>query len=78
MLNILCRSADDIDRGRRDRCALLAIWAFCSPIDQLGLISFLTRWLHVLACIIWVGMIWFVNFIQLIAVQETDDAGRAR
>lgn len=56
---------------------LLAIWAFGSPIDQLGLISFLTRWVHVLAGMIWVGMIWFVNFIQLSAVQEADDAGRA-
>ncbi len=56
---------------------LLAIWALGSPIDQLGLISFLTRWVHVLAAMIWVGMIWFVNFIQLAAVEQADDAGRA-
>lgn len=57
--------------------ALLGIWMLGSPIDQLGLISFLVRWVHVLAAMIWVGMIWFVNFIQLAAVQDADDAGRS-
>ena len=59
-------------------CALiLALWLFGSTVDVLGLTSFLFRWLHVLAGIVWVGMIWFVNFIQLVAVGEADDAGRA-
>jgi uncharacterized membrane protein len=31
----------------------------------------------VFAGIVWVGMVWFVNFIQLSALQEADDAGRA-
>lgn len=57
--------------------AILALWLVGSPVDILGLASFLVRWLHVLAAVVWVGMIWFVNFIQLAAVAEADDAGRA-
>lgn len=59
-------------------CAIiLAFWLAGSTVDLLGLASFLVRWLHVLAGLVWVGMIWFVNFIQLAAVAEADDAGRA-
>lgn len=45
--------------------------------DAIGLVSFLLRLVHVIAAAIWIGMIWFVNLIQLRAVQEADDAGRA-
>ena len=56
---------------------ILIVWLLGSAVDPLGLTSFLVRWLHLLAGILWVGMIWFVNFIQLAAVAEADDAGRA-
>jgi uncharacterized membrane protein len=39
--------------------------------------AFLLRWIHVLAAIVWIGLVWFVNFVQLPAIYETDDAGRA-
>ena len=59
-------------------CAVIAaLWMMGSSFDPIGLTSFLLRWLHVLAAIVWIGMIWFVNFIQLAAVAEADDAGRA-
>jgi uncharacterized membrane protein len=45
--------------------------------DGLGFASFVLRAIHVVAAIIWVGMIWFVNFIQHPAVVDADDAGRA-
>jgi len=44
--------------------------------DGLGLASFLSRFFHIGAAVLWVGMIWFVNFIQLVALRDTDDAGR--
>lgn len=44
--------------------------------DRLGFISFLLRWVHILGAIVWVGMIWFVNFVHLAAVQEADEPGR--
>lgn len=56
--------------------ALLSLWLVDSRIDMLGLVSFLARFVHVLSAIVWVGMIWFVNFIQLAAGEEADDAGR--
>jgi uncharacterized membrane protein len=58
-------------------CALiLVVSLFDSGLDWLGFISFLLRWIHILGGIIWVGMIWFVNFIQFAALDEADDAGR--
>ncbi len=56
---------------------ILAGWFAVSGIDGLGFVSMLARVLHVLAAVLWVGMIWFVNFVQLAAVAESDDAGRA-
>jgi uncharacterized membrane protein len=55
---------------------LLAIALAGSGIDGIGLVALLTRWLHVGAGIIWVGMIWFVNFIQLVAIAEADQPAR--
>ncbi len=58
--------------------ALAAIAAAIAAegIDALGFASFALRAIHVFAAIIWVGMIWFVNFVQHPAVVGADDAGR--
>jgi len=45
-------------------------------VDALGFVSFALRAIHVMAAIIWVGMIWFVNFVQHPAVVGADDHGR--
>lgn len=45
-------------------------------VDALGLTSFVLRAVHVVAAMVWVGMIWFVNFVQHPAVMGADDAGR--
>ena len=57
--------------------AIIVIWAVFSPVDRIGFTSFLLRWLHVFSGMIWVGMIWFVNFIQLSAVAEAEPPARA-
>lgn len=44
-------------------------------VDTVGLVSLLLRYLHVLAAIVWIGFVVFVNFIQLPAVQESKDRG---
>jgi uncharacterized membrane protein len=44
--------------------------------DVLGFVSLLIRWLHVLAAIVWVGLVVFVNFVQLVAVTEADEDQR--
>jgi uncharacterized membrane protein len=48
-----------------------------SGIDALGLTSMLLRWLHIGAGIIWLGMVWFVNWIQLVAIAQTEGPERA-
>lgn len=59
-------------------CVLvLGLWLLQSSIDGVGLISFLVRWVHIIGAMIWVGMIWFVNFVQIAAMQSVDDQGRA-
>jgi uncharacterized membrane protein len=37
----------------------------------------LVRFVHVLSAMIWVGVIFYVNLVQLVAVAAEDDAGRA-
>lgn len=58
--------------------ALAAIAAAIATerVDALGFTSFALRAIHVVAAIIWVGLIWFVNFVQLPAVNGADDHGR--
>ena len=34
------------------------------------------RLLHVLAAMVWIGLILFVNFVQLVALQGADDPVR--
>ncbi|MGE0700685.1 MAG: hypothetical protein AB7O57_16420 [Hyphomicrobiaceae bacterium] len=55
----------------------LAVWMSESQGDGLGLASFLARLVHIAAAMIWVGMIWFVNYVQLAALGEADEPGRA-
>lgn len=55
---------------------LLVVALAASGIDGVGLVAVLLRWLHVGAGIVWLGMVWFVNFIQLAAVAEADQPAR--
>lgn len=55
---------------------VLIAWLALAGADALGFVSFLLRWVHIVAAMLWVGMIWFVNFIQLAALQQADDSGR--
>lgn len=55
---------------------LLAIWLMTAGADRTVLIAFLARALHVLGAMLWVGMIVFVNLIQIPALAAADDAGR--
>ena len=51
----------------------LALWFIENDSDALGLMSFLLRFVHVFAAMIWIGLIWFVNFIQLLALGSIDE-----
>ena len=56
--------------------ALLLAWLIAAGVDGLGLLSFLVRLVHVLTAMIWVGLIFFVNFVQLVVLRTADEAGR--
>lgn len=56
--------------------AAVAAAIVAERVDALGFTSFVLRAIHVVAAIIWVGMIWFVNFVQHPAVVGADDHGR--
>jgi len=55
---------------------LLIVSALFGDIDRLGFFAFLMRLLHVLAAMVWVGLIVFANFVQLVALSQADEAGR--
>ncbi len=56
--------------------AILLIWIVAAGVDGFGLFSFLMRLAHVLAAMVWIGLVVFVNFVQLAALQSTDEQGR--
>ena len=56
--------------------AVLLFWLATAGADAMGLFSFLTRLLHVLAAMVWIGLVFFVNFVQLVALQSADEQGR--
>ena len=56
--------------------AVLLFWLATAGADAMGLFSFLIRLLHVLAAMVWIGLVFFVNFAQLVALQSADEQGR--
>ncbi len=55
---------------------VLLLWVATAGADAMGLFSFLIRLLHVLAAMVWIGLVFFVNFVQLVALQSADEQGR--
>lgn len=55
---------------------LAVVWLVAAGADRAVLIAFLVRFLHVAGAMIWVGMVWFVNLIQIPAIAAADEAGR--
>ena len=54
----------------------LAAWLVFEPVDPRALVAVLLRFVHVLSAMVWVGLIFFVNFIQFKALEEADDESR--
>jgi hypothetical protein len=46
-------------------------------LDWSGAATLVVRAAHVLLAMVWVGLIWFVNKVQLAVLREADDAERA-
>ena len=35
--------------------------------------SFIVRWLHVIAGVMWIGLLWYFNFVEVPAIAEMSD-----
>ena len=55
---------------------VLLCWVIVAGTDAFGLVVFLVRLLHVLAAMIWIGLVVFVNFVQLIVLRAADEQSR--
>jgi uncharacterized membrane protein len=78
MSTILANAKHAFLAGLAITAAILLIWLATAGADRIGLAAFLLRVVHVFAAMLWIGMVWFVNFIQLAALAEADDAGRSQ
>ncbi len=76
MTSLLSSARHALVAGLSISVVAIAVGVVVSGADALGFVSFVLRAVHVLAAIVWVGMIWFVNFVQHPAVVGADDAGR--
>lgn len=63
--------------GALTALALVALAAVQGVLDWSGAGMILVRAAHVLLAMVWVGLIWFVNKVQLDVLREADDADRA-
>jgi uncharacterized membrane protein len=55
---------------------LLLGWIVTAGADLFAFLVFVVRLLHVLAAMIWIGLVFFVNFVQLIVLRAADDPTR--
>jgi uncharacterized membrane protein len=55
---------------------ILIGWLVFAGADGLGFMVFLVRLIHVLAAMVWIGLIVFVNFVQLIILRAADEQVR--
>jgi uncharacterized membrane protein len=55
---------------------ILLGWLVIAGADLFAFLVFVVRLLHVLAAMIWIGLVFFVNFVQLIVLRAADDPTR--
>ncbi len=77
MLAIVSSPLRSLGAGLVLAILLLVVWGGAEGADTLGVLSIILRYLHVLGAMVWVGLIVFVNFIQLAAMEEGEESARA-
>lgn len=55
---------------------LVVLWLATGSADVRGLVSVLLRFIHVVAAMAWIGLIFYVNFIQIAVIDDSDEATR--
>ena len=76
MQRIIDNPGTSLALGAGIAAAILIGWLVAGGGDAMLVFSFLMRFLHVLSAMLWVGLIVFVNFVQLVALQGADDNAR--
>jgi len=56
--------------------AILLVWIAVAGFDPIGFLAYLLRFLHIYAAMVWVGLIVFVNFVQLAVAADASPEGR--
>ncbi len=77
MREILASPMRSLMLGALVAVALVSLWIAFAGVDAHGFAAFALRVVHVIAAVVWVGMIWFVNFVQLVAVAEAAPTDRS-
>lgn len=77
MVAILANPMRALALGLALAALLLVVWVAVEGLDALGFASLLLRYAHVLGAMTWVGLIVFVNFVQIHAVEKGGDDVRA-
>jgi uncharacterized membrane protein len=76
MQSIIANPRASLWTGAALAALILIVWVLMAGADGFGLVSFLVRLLHVLSAMVWIGLVFFVNFVQLVALQSADEQGR--
>ncbi|HKQ10713.1 MAG TPA: urate hydroxylase PuuD, partial [Rhizomicrobium sp.] len=55
--------------------AILLVGVYCSTqgYDGLAFELFVLRWLHVVAGVMWIGLLWYFNFVQIPTMPKVPD-----
>lgn len=66
---------DKLERALMFGAGLLVVLAFVTGSFQLSRdwFTFLFRWLHVLSGVMWIGLLWYFNFVQIPSMPKIPD-----
>lgn len=66
---------DKLDRALLFGAGLAAVLAFATGSVQFNIswTAFLFRWLHVIAGVMWIGLLWYFNFVQIPSMPKIPD-----
>ena len=52
---------------------LFLLYLVTEGFDGYGFLAFLFRWLHVLSGVMWIGLLWYFNFVQIPSMPKIPD-----
>lgn len=66
---------DKLDRALLFGVGLVTVLAFATGSVQFNIswTAFLFRWLHVIAGVMWIGLLWYFNFVQIPSMPKIPD-----